>query len=43
MVTDLETQNWYYVHDRKKVGPVPWGQLRTADLAGEVKVWKAEP
>ncbi len=41
MPTEAKDQTWYYIRDRKKVGPVPWmrlhelaasGQLRPADM-----------
>ncbi len=37
MATSLEQANWFYAHDRKKVGPVSWAQLRHLAAAGQLR------
>jgi serine/threonine protein kinase len=34
MATQHDVQAWYYIRDRKKVGPVPWENLRDLAAAG---------
>ena len=37
MTTKVENQLWYYVHDRKKVGPIAWDRLRELAAAGRLR------
>jgi len=37
MSSVLESQTWYYVHDKKKVGPVPWARLRELAASGQLR------
>ena len=36
MATDLEQRTWFYIRERKKIGPVPWTNLRDLAASGQL-------
>ena len=37
MTTELEQRTWFYIRDRKKIGPVPWMNLRDLAVGGQLR------
>ena len=37
MKTDMDQQLWFYIRDRKKIGPIPWTNLRELVASGQLR------